>query len=69
MISNDIKILLTGGLGYIGCHTAIALVEAGYDVVIYDNLSNSTLDKLVSLEKILGKKLNLYWVMLGMWLI
>lgn len=50
------KILLTGGLGYIGSHTAIALVEAGYDVVIYDNLSNSTLDKLVSLEKILGKK-------------
>lgn len=50
------KILLTGGLGYIGSHTVIALVQAGYDVVIYDNLSNSTLDKLVSLEKILGKK-------------
>lgn len=56
MTSNDMKILLTGGLGYIGSHTAIALVEAGCDVVIYDNLSNSTLNKLVSLEKILGKK-------------
>lgn len=56
MTSNDMKILLTGGLGYIGSHTTIALVEAGYDVVIYDNLSNSTLDKLVSLEKILAKK-------------
>lgn len=56
MTSNDMKILLTGGLGYIGSHTAIAFVEAGYDIVIYDNLSNSTLDKLVSLEKILGKK-------------
>lgn len=50
------KILLTGGLGYIGSHTAIALHEAGNDVVIYDNLSNSALDKLVSLEKILGEK-------------
>lgn len=56
MTSNNMKILLTGGLGYIGSHTAIALVEAGYDVVIYDNLSNSMLDKLESLEKILGKK-------------
>jgi UDP-glucose 4-epimerase len=50
------KILLTGGLGYIGSHTAIALIEAGNDVVIYDNLSNSTLDKLANFEKILGEK-------------
>ena len=57
MTSNNIKILLTGGLGYIGSHTAIALVEVGYDIIIFDNLSNSSLDKLVSLEKILGKKI------------
>ena len=37
-------ILLTGGLGYIGSHTAVELIEAGYEVVIIDNLSNSKLD-------------------------
>ena len=36
------KILVTGGAGYIGSHTCIALHEAGYDVVVYDNLSNSS---------------------------
>ena len=33
------KILVTGGAGYIGSHTTLALLEAGYDVVVYDNLS------------------------------
>lgn len=36
------KILVTGGAGYIGSHTCIALHEAGYDIVVYDNLSNSS---------------------------
>ena len=36
------KILVTGGAGYIGSHTCIALHEAGYDMVVYDNLSNSS---------------------------
>ena len=36
------KILVTGGAGYIGTHTCIALHEAGYDIVVYDNLSNSS---------------------------
>ena len=35
------SILLTGGMGYIGSHTAVELLEAGYEVVLYDNLSNS----------------------------
>ena len=36
------KILVTGGAGYIGSHTCIALHEAGYEVVVYDNFSNSS---------------------------
>ena len=36
------KVLITGGAGYIGTHTCIALHEAGYDIVVYDNLSNSS---------------------------
>ena len=43
------KILLTGGMGFIGSHTAVVLLEAGYDVVLYDNLSNadpSVLDRI-----------------------
>ena len=35
------KILLTGGAGYIGSHTCVQLLEAGYEVVVYDNFCNS----------------------------
>ena len=37
------KILVTGGAGYIGSHTLVELVEAGYTPVVYDNLSNSSM--------------------------
>jgi len=37
-----VKILVTGGAGYIGTHTLIALDESGYDFVVYDNLCNSS---------------------------
>ena len=50
------NILLTGGAGYIGSHTAVALVESGNSIVIYDNLSNSKVQVIENLEKILGKK-------------
>ncbi|MCB0735545.1 MAG: UDP-glucose 4-epimerase GalE [Bacteroidetes bacterium] len=46
------EILVTGGLGYIGSHTVTCLSEAGYDVVIIDNLSNSTLDTLDTLREL-----------------
>jgi len=46
------KILVTGGMGYIGSHTVIELIEAGYDVVILDNLNNSSEKVLPRLEKI-----------------
>ena len=51
------NILLTGGTGYIGSHTAVALVEAGHKVVLYDNLSNSSTNVLERLQSITGKKL------------
>ena len=50
------SILVTGGTGYIGSHTVVELISAGYDVVIADNLSNSKLCVLDRLEKILGKR-------------
>lgn len=46
------KILVTGGLGFIGSHTVVALQEKGYDVVIIDNLSNSSLDVLSGITAI-----------------
>lgn len=48
------KILVTGGTGYIGSHTTVELQQAGYDVVIIDNLSNSSIDVLDGIEAITG---------------
>ncbi|MCG8307620.1 MAG: UDP-glucose 4-epimerase GalE [Cytophagales bacterium] len=50
------KVLVTGGTGYIGSHTAVELIDHGYDVVIVDNLSNSRMDVLEGIEKITGVK-------------
>ena len=54
------KVLLTGGLGYIGSHTAVQLLNAGDDVVIVDNLSNSDASVKKRIEKITGKKVVFY---------
>ena len=51
------NVLLTGGLGYIGSHTAVALCRAGHQVVIYDDLSNSRVEVVKSIEKITGAKI------------
>jgi UDP-glucose 4-epimerase len=48
------KILVTGGTGYIGSHTAVALIESGYEAIIVDNLSNSRIEVLDGIEKISG---------------
>lgn len=48
------KILVTGGTGYIGSHTVVELQNAGYDVVIVDNLSNSSADVVDGIERITG---------------
>lgn len=50
------KILVTGGLGFIGSHTAAELQQQGFDVVIVDNLSNSSIDVLQGIENITGIK-------------
>jgi len=50
------KILVTGGLGYIGSHTVIELINNGHEVVILDNLINSKLSVLEKIEKISGTK-------------
>lgn len=50
------KILVTGGLGFIGSHTVVELQNEGFDVVVIDNLSNSSIDVLDGIEKITGKK-------------
>ncbi|WP_394746697.1 UDP-glucose 4-epimerase GalE [Spongiimicrobium salis] len=50
------KIVVTGGLGFIGSHTVVALQEEGFEVVIIDNLSNSSEDVLQGIQQITGKK-------------
>ncbi len=55
-------ILLAGGAGYIGSHTAVALLEAGYDVVIADDYSNSSPEAVNRIEKITGKNVKAYEV-------
>ena len=50
------KVLVTGGMGYIGSHTVIQLYEAGYEPIIVDNLCNSKPEVLNRIEKICGKK-------------
>ena len=47
-------VLVSGGAGYIGSHTSVELINAGYDVVIVDNLSNSDLNAVEGVRKITG---------------
>ena len=54
------SILVTGGAGYIGSHTCVELLEAGYEVVVVDNLSNSSELSLSRVKKITGKSLTFY---------
>lgn len=53
-------VLVTGGLGYIGSHTVIELIEEGFEPIVIDNLSNSKLEVKDKIEKITGKKLKVY---------
>ena len=50
------KVLVTGGAGYIGSHTCLALLELGYDVVAVDNFCNSSPESLRRVEELAGKK-------------
>ena len=53
-------ILVTGGAGFIGSHTVVELQNAGYDVVVLDNLSNASEKSLQRVEKITGKPVTFY---------
>lgn len=58
-MSNKLQtILVTGGAGYIGSHTCLELLEAGYQVVVIDNLSNSKVESLVRVQDIAAKSLS-----------
>ncbi|MBR1918359.1 MAG: UDP-glucose 4-epimerase GalE [Spirochaetales bacterium] len=55
-------ILVAGGAGYIGSHTCVELIEAGYDIVVVDNLSNSSAEAVRRVERITGKSIRFYEV-------
>ena len=54
------SILITGGAGYIGSHTCIEMINAGYDIVVVDNLDNSSSESLKRVEQITGTKVKFY---------
>ena len=54
------KILVTGGAGYIGSHTVVELLNAGHEVVVVDNLCNSSKKSLQRVKKITGKDVKFY---------
>jgi UDP-glucose 4-epimerase len=56
------NILVTGGAGYIGSHTSVALLEAGYSVIVADNLSNSKAETLAKVKQITKKELTFYQI-------
>ena len=55
-------ILVTGGAGFIGSHTAVELLEAGYDIVVADNYMNSSPKALERIKEITGKSFRAYEV-------
>jgi UDP-glucose 4-epimerase len=54
------KVLLTGGAGYIGSHTVVEMCNAGHDVVVIDNFSNSSMRVMERVEELVGRKIPLY---------
>ncbi|MHA7967363.1 UDP-glucose 4-epimerase GalE [Paenibacillus sp. CAU 1782] len=56
------NVLVTGGAGYIGCHTSIALLQAGHQVIVIDNLCNSRIENIQAVQKITGKGVIFYQI-------
>ena len=59
-MTNNSKILITGGAGYIGSHTCLVLLEAGFEVAVVDNLCNSSREALLRVEGITGKSISFH---------
>ena len=55
---DKMKILVTGGLGFIGSHTCVELLNANYEVIIIDNLSNASIDVLDKIEEITSNRVS-----------
>ena len=53
------RVLVTGGAGYIGSHTVVELLQAGWDVVVLDNLCNASAESLRRVERITGREVPL----------
>jgi UDP-glucose 4-epimerase len=54
------RVLLTGGAGYIGSHTAVELLQGGHDVIVFDNLVNSNVESVRRVEHITGRNISLH---------
>ena len=54
------RILVTGGAGYIGSHTCLELLNSGHQVVVVDNLSNSSVEALQRVERLTGQSIQFY---------
>jgi len=59
-MNNNKTVLVTGGAGYIGSHACVELLQAGYEVIVVDNLSNSKAESLNRVEKITGRAMTFY---------
>ena len=60
------NILVTGGTGYIGSHTCVEFLEAGFNVIILDNFSNSNSEVVDRIEKITNKRVKLYILLMSL---
>lgn len=56
------KVIITGGAGYIGSHTVVELTEAGYETVVFDDFSNSTVEMIDKIGEIVNQKISFYEV-------
>ncbi len=61
----DKRVLVTGGAGYIGSHTCVELLNAGFEIVVVDNLSNSKIESIHRVERITGKNIPFFAVDIG----